>query len=84
MSFKRNEPDRQRRTNMVLSKVTKNSKRTFFGGSGSLIPMRRITPKPAKKNSGTTGSSSVSQDELDKIAQEAREQFGASPTKEEE
>ncbi len=67
---------------MAVVKVVKNSTRIFFGGQGSLIPMRRSTPRPSKKNTESTGSNSSSEipsEWVEQIGQEAREQFGAPP-----
>lgn len=62
---------------MAIGKEERNSKRMFFGGGmGSLIPFR---PRNTQSPPESSGASAVSQQELNQIYQEAREQMGYQP-----
>ena len=63
---------------MAIVKVERNSKKTFFGGKGSLIPFRPRTTKPSPENSV---SATALQKEHNQIAQEAIEQMGSQSEK---
>ena len=59
---------------MAIRNRYKNSKDTFFGGSGVVIPMRRRQESQPLDPNGV-----IKQEHLDQIMQEAREQWGYQP-----
>ena len=63
-----------------ITKETRNSTRSFFGGAGSIIPFRPKSTECSTKNSASEAQdSALPQEMLDQIFQEAREQWGYQP-----
>ena len=63
-----------------ITKVVRNSTRSFFGGAGSVIPFRPKSTEYSTKNSKSEEqSSALQQDLIDQLNQEDREQWGYQP-----
>lgn len=63
-----------------ITKETRNSKETFIGGAGSVIPFRtKSTECSTKKSANEALDSALPKEFLAQIEQEAREQWGYQP-----
>jgi len=67
-----------------ITKETRNSKETFIGGAGRVIPFRPKATECSTKNSASEAQvSALPKEMLDQIFQEVREQWGYQPESDE-